>query len=61
TLTQLGLGSNQITDHGAQLFAEVLKTNKTLTVLGLENNTITDNGAQQLAEALKTNKVCWEF
>ncbi|CAF4888973.1 unnamed protein product, partial [Rotaria socialis] len=57
TLTKLYVGENQISDNGAQLFAEVLKTNKTLTVLDLEKNTITDNGAHQLAEALKTNKV----
>ncbi|CAF1063913.1 unnamed protein product, partial [Didymodactylos carnosus] len=54
TLTQLDLGSNQISDRGEAL-AEVLKVNSTLTKLNLYSNQITDRGGKALAEALKVN------
>ena len=44
-----------ITDQGAALFADVLRSNPHLRVLDLEYNKITNDGATALAEGLKDN------
>ena len=51
TVTELNLGSNNITN--LQSIVEALKTNNTLTALYLGGNNITD--VQSIVEALKTN------
>ena len=54
-LTTLNLPQNNISNIGAIVLAEALKTNKTLTTLNLQQNDIGDEGVFALAEALKTN------
>ncbi|CAF3258630.1 unnamed protein product [Rotaria sp. Silwood2] len=51
-LQKLHLGSNRISNEGAKLLAEMLKTNKTLTVLWLDCNRISDEGVHFLANTL---------
>lgn len=48
----LGLGSNGITDRGAEHLAEMLTTNRTITWLALAGNQIGDRGVQLLANTL---------
>ncbi|CAF2646263.1 unnamed protein product [Rotaria sp. Silwood2] len=48
----LGLGSNGITDKGAEHLADMLKTNRTITWLALAGNQIGDRGVQLLANTL---------
>jgi hypothetical protein len=51
-IQKLHLGSNRISNEGALLLAEMLKTNTILNVLWLDNNRITDEGVHFLANAL---------
>jgi hypothetical protein len=51
-LQKLHLGSNRISDEGALLLAEMLKTNTILTVLWLDSNRISNEGVHALANAL---------
>jgi Ran GTPase-activating protein (RanGAP) involved in mRNA processing and transport len=52
TLKLFDIGTNGITDVGAQYLAEMLKTNTTLSLLALSGNKINDRGIQLLANAL---------
>jgi Ran GTPase-activating protein (RanGAP) involved in mRNA processing and transport len=51
-LQKLHLGSNKISNEGALLLSEMLKTNTILTVLWLDNNRISDEGIHFLSNAL---------
>ncbi|CAF3540530.1 unnamed protein product [Rotaria sp. Silwood1] len=51
-LQKLHLGSNRISNEGARLLAEMLKTNTTLIVLWLDCNRISDEGVHFLANTL---------
>ncbi|CAF3664402.1 unnamed protein product [Rotaria sordida] len=51
-LKALGLGSNGITDNGAEYLAEMLKINRTITWLALAGNQIGDYGVKLLANTL---------
>ena len=51
-LQKLHLGANRISNEGALILAEMLKTNTTLTVLRLDNNRIGDDGVHFLSNAL---------
>jgi hypothetical protein len=55
TLTELGLGGNQLTDAAALALAGLLKVNATLTELSLRSNQIGDAGAIGLGKALEVN------
>lgn len=52
TLMTLNLSSNSITDVGAKLLADALRTNRRLRYLNLAGNHITDDGAYSLFESL---------
>jgi Ran GTPase-activating protein (RanGAP) involved in mRNA processing and transport len=58
TLTQLWLGFNKITDHGVQLFMNVLANhNKTLHVLSLAwNQLVTDSSVDFVIDMLEHNQ-----
>ena len=51
-LRKLHLGSNRISNEGALLLAEILKTNTKLIILWLDSNRIDDEGVDFLADAL---------
>lgn len=51
-LQKLHLGLNRISNDGALLLSEMLKTNTTLTVLWLDSNRISDEGIHFLSNAL---------
>jgi Ran GTPase-activating protein (RanGAP) involved in mRNA processing and transport len=51
-LQKLHLGSNRISNEGALLLAEMLKTNTMLTVLWLDSNRIGNEGVHCLANVL---------
>ena len=55
TLQKLTIRFNSISDDGAIVFSECLKTNTTLIELDLSGNNIRDKGASAIAEALKVN------
>ena len=57
TLLTLELGTNNLTDHAAQLMGDMLKINMTLEGLSLWQNEISAPGAQALAEGLKVRLV----
>jgi hypothetical protein len=60
TLKILDLGTNGITDVGAQYLADMLKNNTTLTLLALTGNKISDRGVQFLAHVLTCHNTCLE-
>ena len=55
TLQKLIIRFNNISDDGAIVFSECLKTNTTLIELDLSGNNIRDKGASAIVEALKVN------
>lgn len=52
-LRALELGSNNITDSGAQCLGTALRTNRCLMHLNVSGNKITDKGASTILDALK--------
>ena len=52
-LKKLDLSENEITNHGAEYLAQMLRTNTVLTHLSLSHNKITDHGLQFLTDALR--------
>jgi serine/threonine protein kinase len=61
TLERLAIGSNNITDGGAELIAEALKINTSLTWLHMESPDITDKGVRALANAIKVHKRRFDY
>ena len=56
TYLYLDLPNNKISNDGAKIIANALKTNTTLVMLGLNKNTITKKGLLSIYQALKANK-----
>lgn len=52
TLSVLNLATNKITDVGAKILAEMLRSNRQLSYLNLSDNMLTDVGVEQLLHTL---------
>lgn len=60
-ISVLNLRDKNITDFGAIILAEALKTNTSILVIDLNNNPIHDDGAMALAEVLTKNTAIQEM
>ena len=55
TLQKLDLSNNNLSDDGAAILSDGLKSNNTLLELNISQNSIADKGAQEIAKAILIN------